>query len=230
MVRFVFTDRKGGVSAPPFSSFNLGAHVGDDAAAVAANRERLVRNLSVDSVAWMDQVHSVAVRVVAEPPTGPVPATDGLVTRTPGLALAVLVADCIPVLAYDEAAGVIGVAHAGRLGAAAGIGTTLIRTMSDQGADPGRISVVLGPAICGSCYEVPAGMQTEVGLLLPGSATTTSKGRPGLDLPAGLERQFRATGVVTVKRDGRCTLEDQYLFSHRRQAPTGRQAGVIWLL
>jgi YfiH family protein len=228
-VRYRFTDRKGGVSAPPFSAFNLGSHVGDDPAAVSANRSRLVDQVGIGAIVWMDQVHSATVQVVTAATAEPVAATDGMVTRTPGLGLAVLVADCVPVLAYDEVAGVIGVAHAGRTGAAAGIGAALIGVMVGQGADPARITAILGPSVCGRCYEVPETMRDAVAQELPGSSSVTDRGTPALDLPAGLEHQLRAAGVARVRRDPRCTLEDDTLFSHRRQAPTGRQAGVIWL-
>ena len=227
-VGWTFTDREGGASAPPFAAFNLGAHVGDDPGAVATNRAALAAAHGLSDIAWMDQVHSATVAVVTAAGEGPVSATDGLVTRTPGLGLAVLVADCVPVLAADPSAGVVGVAHAGRPGAAAGIVHRLVDTLFAQGATTDGLQVVLGPSICGRCYEVPAAMQTEVAAALPGSAVDTRWDTPGLDLPAGIARQFAERGV-TVSVDGRCTLETPTLFSHRRGAPTGRQAGLIWL-
>lgn len=225
---YLFTDRKGGASAPPFSSFNLGGSVGDDPAAVRANRRRLAELVGARPV-FMDQVHSADVRIVtdAEPPV--LPATDGLVTRMPGLALVALAADCVPVLAHDPGALVVGAAHAGRNGAAAGIATRLLDAMVTLGAEPSRIEVILGPAICGRCYEVPAGLRADVDAALPGSAATTSWGTPALDLRAGIAAQLATAGVARVLTDPRCTLEDDSLFSHRRGAPTGRQAGVIWL-
>lgn len=220
------------MSAPPFSSLNLGAHVGDDPAAVSANRELLRERLGLDAIVWMDQVHSAVVRPVLTVPDGPVLRADGLVTRSPGIGLGVLVADCVPVLAVDEVGGVVGAAHAGRRGAAAGIGAELIRSMVAAGARPDRIAVVLGPAVCGGCYEVPAAMRDEVERDLPGSAARTRGGTPALNLAAGLTRQFTALGVRSVRSDGRCTVEDGSLFSHRRAGvtgSTGRQAGVVWL-
>lgn len=226
-MRVLFTDRRGGVSAPPFSSFNLGGHVGDDPAAVAANRSRLHEQLGAP-VVYMDQVHSATVGIVDRPGEG-FPATDGLVTALRGVALAVLVADCVPVVAWDPGAGVVGVAHAGRRGAAGGIAVNLVSALESLGAEVSRIRVILGPAICGHCYEVPAEMRDEVEAALPSSASTTLAGTPGLDLRAGLDRQLRARGVASVETDPRCTFEDDSLFSHRREAPTGRQAGVIVL-
>lgn len=162
-------------------------------------------------------------------PVGPLPATDGIVTDRPGLALAVLAADCVPVLAEDVEAGVVGAGHAGRRGAAAGLLTALIEAMTGRGARPDRLRLTLGPAICGRCYEVPTPMQDEVEAQLPGSAVTTWTGTVGLDLRAGLAAAAGRLGVRSVTVDPRCTYEDPGLFSHRRDAPTGRQAGLIWL-
>jgi YfiH family protein len=118
--------------------------------------------------------------------------------------------------------------HAGRRGAAAGIAVRALAKMAELGAAADRIEVLLGPAICGRCYEVPEPMRDEVETALPGSATSTHRGTPGLDLRAGLARQFAESGVAEVIIDNRCTYTDPDLFSHRRGAPTGRLAGLIW--
>jgi len=229
-VQYLFTDRKGGVSAPPFSSLNLGRRVGDDPAAVAENRARLTARLGGARPVFMQQIHSATVRTIGGDGLGEdVAQTDGLVTDRPGIALAVLAADCVPILAFDEEAAVIGVAHAGRLGSAAGIGAELVAAMTGLGADAHRMTLILGPAVCGRCYEVPDAMRDEVDASLPGSATVTRSGSPALDLRAGLAAQLAALGVCDVRTDPRCTMEDPTLFSHRRDARTGRQAGVIWL-
>jgi polyphenol oxidase len=237
VIRRVFTTRAGGASRGPYAAFNLGGGVGDDPAAVAANRARLATavGLPAPQVVWMKQVHGIAVRIVDPPgadpaadrPTPP-EAMDGIVTTATDLGLAVLVADCVPLLAGDPRSGVIGAAHAGRLGAAAGIDLALLDTMARAGASVAAVEVLMGPAICGRCYEVPAAMRDEVDAALPGSASTTSRGTPGLDLRAGLARRLRARGVAGVVVDPRCTYEDPDLFSHRRSAPTGRLAGLIW--
>jgi copper oxidase (laccase) domain-containing protein len=101
--------------------------------------------------------------------------------------------------------------------------------MRRLGARPAGTEALLGPAICGSCYEVPAGLQAEVERQLPGSACRTRAGTPGLDLRAGLAGQLAALGVARVVVDPRCTAEDPELYSYRRDGVTGRQAGVIWL-
>ncbi|MEZ5213078.1 peptidoglycan editing factor PgeF [Gordonia sp. PP30] len=230
-VRRVVTTRAGGVSRPPYDSFNLGDHVGDDPAAVAANRTRLATDLGLAprDVVWMEQIHSRTVTVVDGPVTEPVPATDALVTTAEGLALAVLTADCVPLLLSDDEAGVIAAVHAGRVGARIGIVPAVLDTMIGLGARPERIGVLLGPAASGERYEVPPEMQRDVEKHLPGSACRTAKGTAGLDLRAGIERQLRAAGVTGIAVDPRCTIADPDLFSHRRGAPTGRLASVIWM-
>jgi len=223
------------MSKAPYDSFNLGGAVGDDPAAVAANRARLAAaaGLSADRLVWMRQVHGANVATVADTagsgePIG-MPDADGIVTAAAGLGLAVLVADCVPILAADPVAGVIAAVHAGRRGAAAGIAKVAVAKMVALGASPDRIEVLLGPAICGGCYEVPESMRAEVERALPGSASTTDRGTPGLDLRAGLAGQFSDLEVAEIVVDKRCTYTDPDLYSHRRGAPTGRLAGLIWL-
>jgi YfiH family protein len=227
----VTTTRAGGVSAPPFDTFNLGDHVGDDPAAVAANRKRLAAavGLTDDRVVWMNQVHGDRVIVVDEPVDGPVADTDGLVTTIPRLALAVMTADCVPVLMADARAGVVAAVHAGRIGAQNGVVVRAVEAMLGAGAHADDISVLLGPAVSGRNYEVPAAMADEVEAALPGSRTTTSRGTPGLDLRAGIARQLTGLGITAVDVDPRCTVEDRNLFSHRRDAPTGRLASLVWM-
>ncbi len=229
-VRRVVTGRAGGVSVPPYDTFNLGDRVGDAAGAVSANRDRLARAIGADPerLVWMEQVHGVAVEIVRQPPGGPVTGTDALVTRTPGVVLAALVADCVPVLLADPAAGVVAAVHAGRVGARAGIVGSVLTAMVELGADPAATDALLGPAVCGGCYEVPAAMRDDVQVHLPGSATTTRGGAPGLDLRAGIAAQLDALGVAQIVTDRRCTAEDRTLYSHRRDGVTGRQAALVW--
>ncbi len=230
-IRRVTTTRSGGVSGPPFDSFNLGDHVGDDPAAVAANRARLgaAIGLGADRVVWMNQVHGDRVEVVDGPRDGPVDDTDALVTATPRLALAVVTADCVPVLLADARAGVIGAVHAGRVGAQRGVVARTVEAMLARGAHAGDISALLGPAVSGRNYEVPAAMAAEVEATLPGSRTTTAAGTPGLDLRSGIACQLRDLGVKSIDIDPRCTVADPALFSHRRDAPTGRLASLVWM-
>lgn len=230
-VRRVTTTRSGGVSRAPFDSFNLGDHVGDDPAAVAANRARLAASIGLpnDRVVWMNQVHGDHVEVVDMPRPQPVDATDALVTAAPRLALAVITADCVPVLMADARAGVIGAAHAGRVGAANGVVLRTLEAMLAAGAHTHDISVLLGPAVSGPNYEVPEEMAADVEVNLPGSRTRTPAGTPALDLRAGIARQLVDAGVSAIEIDPRCTVADPALFSHRRQAPTGRLASLVWM-
>jgi len=227
----VFTSRAGGVSAAPYDSFNLGTHVGDDTADVAVNRARLaeVLGLPEERFVWMEQLHTNTVTLIDGPSATPVEATDALVTREKDLALCVLVADCTPVLLSDHTAGVIGAAHAGRMGARNGIVKNTVEAMVELGAEPSRIQVLLGPAAAGQSYEVPEGMALDVEKHLPGSRTRTKKGTPGIDVRAGLVRQLLSLGVTHIDADPRDTITDTDFFSHRREGVTGRQAGVIWM-
>lgn len=230
-IRRVTTTRAGGVSKPPFDTFNLGDHVGDDPGAVAENRTRLATavGLRAGRVVWMNQVHSDRVEVVDGPREAAVDETDALVTRTARLALAVVTADCVPVLMADARAGVAAAVHAGRVGAARGVVTRTVEAMVELGAQPDDISALLGPAVSGHNYEVPAAMADEVEAALPGSRTTTAAGTPGLDLRAGIACQLKGLGVTAIDIDPRCTVADPTLFSHRRDAPTGRLASLVWM-
>ena len=227
----VFTAKAGGVSSSPYDSFNLGDHVGDASEDVASNRQRLadVLGLAPEQFVWMEQLHTNTVTVVDGPQSEPVEATDAVVTTQPGLALCVLVADCVPVLLSDHNAGVIAAAHAGRLGARNGIVKKTVEKMVELGANPANIQVLLGPAAAGASYEVPLEMARDVESRLPGSMTKTSKGTTGLDIRAGLVRQLLSLGVTHVDADPRDTVTDTDFFSYRREGTTGRQAGVIWL-
>ncbi|OZC91915.1 laccase [Rhodococcus sp. 06-412-2C] len=230
-VRRVSTTRAGGVSAPPFDTFNLGDHVGDDPSAVEANRRRLGERLGmgVERLVFMEQVHGRTVTVVDGPVAEPVPMTDAVVTTQRDLGLVVLTADCVPILLSDEEAGVIAAVHAGRVGARIGIVPRVVEAMVELGAVPARIGAFLGPAASGRQYEVPAAMRADVDKHLPGSATTTVRNTPGLDIPAGVRAQLLAAGVSAVAQDPRCTIEDRTLFSHRREGSTGRIASVVWM-
>lgn len=230
-VRRVVTTRAGGRSTGAFSTFNLSTGVGDDPAAVRANRRRLSVELGIP-VVFLEQVHGtsvVTVDALPEPGAPDRPAADAAVTALPGVGLAVLSADCVPLLLADPVAGVVGAAHAGRIGAAAGVLPATVAAMQALGARVEALEVLLGPAVCGGCYEVPAAMQADVESRLPGSAVRTRRGTSGLDLRAGLHRQLVELGVGRIGRDPRCTLEERDLYSHRRDTRTGRQAAITWL-
>ncbi|WP_214320144.1 peptidoglycan editing factor PgeF [Nonomuraea sediminis] len=228
-IQVAVTDRHGGVSSPPYGSRNLGGLVGDDPEAVRANRESVARELGVRAVVFMRQVHSADVAYVSEPFGTDAPPMDGVFTGEPRLALASLGADCPAVLVGDPEARLVGAAHSGRPGTEAGIATALVEAMAAKGADPARMVALVGPGACGRCYEVPADLRERVAAAVPETFSTTSWDTPALDLRAGIEAQLRAAGVVDVRHDARCTIESAELYSHRREQPGGRFAGLIWL-
>ncbi|MCA1693404.1 MAG: peptidoglycan editing factor PgeF [Actinobacteria bacterium] len=225
-VRFAVSDRGGGTSGPPYDSLNLALHVGDDPRAVAVNRSRLAAALGVVSIVWMEQVHGRTVAVVDRAHEVP-PVADALVTRRRGLALAVLVADCTPVLVADPDAGVIGVAHAGRRGLAAGVVPALVAAMVEQGGQ--HLQARIGPSICARCYPVPAKLQAEVAGVVPAARARTRDGSPALAISLGVRAQLTAAGVAVQTLPG-CSAEDSTLFSYRRaDGRTGRYGGFAWL-
>ncbi|MFE9361624.1 peptidoglycan editing factor PgeF [Streptomyces sp. NPDC006978] len=230
---FAFTDRWGGVSAVPYEELNLGGAVGDDPAAVGANRARAARALGLDPalVVWMNQVHGREVAVVEGPwgDTRDIPAVDAVVTARRGLPLAVLTADCTPVLLADPAAGVVAAAHAGRPGLVAGVVPAAVEAMIALGAEPPRITAHTGPAVCGRCYEVPEQMRAEVAGVVPASWSQTSWGTPAVDVTAGVHAQLAEFGVTDRHSSPFCTLESGDHFSYRRDRTTGRLAGYVWL-
>ncbi|MFB7173973.1 peptidoglycan editing factor PgeF [Streptomyces sp. NPDC056254] len=230
---FAFTDRWGGVSAVPYEELNLGGAVGDDPAAVLANRALAARSLGLDPdlVVWMNQVHGRDVAVVDGPwgADTAIPAVDAVVTARRGLALAVLTADCTPVLLADPVAGVAAAAHAGRPGLVAGVVPAAVEAMVSLGAEPGRIVARTGPAVCGHCYEVPAEMRESVAAAVPAARAETSWGTPAVDVVAGVHAQLEEAGVVNGLRSPVCTLESRDHFSYRRDRVTGRLAGYVWL-
>jgi polyphenol oxidase len=230
-VHMTITDRFGGASSAPYDSRNLGGAVGDDPATVRHNRDKTAAELGLDParVVYMRQVHSADVAYVTEPFGAEPPALDAVVTGEPGLGLCVLVADCVPVLVADPRAGLVGAAHSGRAGTALGVVPALVRAMAGRGADPARMTALVGPSACGRCYEVSAELRDDVAASLPETWSTTRRGTPALDVRAGVAAQLAAEGVADVRHDDRCTIESPELYSYRRDRTTGRFAGYVWL-
>lgn len=226
--RFVVSDRHGGVSGPPYDHLDLALHVGDDQAAVLANRSRFAADLGVapDHVVYVDQVHGDTVLQVDAPLDGRTPQADGLVTRTPGLALAVLVADCVPVMLVDAEAGVAGVAHAGRRGMVAGVAVRVVEAMRDLGAT--SVIGVLGPSVCPRCYTVPLELREQVAAVHPETRSVDRWGKPAIDVAAGVLAQLAPLSIDVEQLPG-CTVEDPDLFSYRRDGVTGRFVGAVVL-
>lgn len=211
------------------SAGNLALHVGDNAAAVRARRSALEQRMGIKagSLRFMNQVHSATVVPVEPGPAeGAPPEADALLSADGSVPLAVMVADCLPVIfAGTGPRGVItAAAHAGRRGLLDGILPSTAAAMRAEGA--ASLQAWIGPGVCGRCYEVPAGMLAEASHL-PAAASQTSWGTPALDLPGAAQVQLQELGVDVHAVPG-CTMEEPELFSHRRDAPTGRFAGLIW--
>ena len=227
-VRAVVSTREGGASLPPWASFNLGSHVGDDARAVAANRARLGAAIGAEPV-WLEQVHGCAV-ADADRAAG-VPEADAAVARMRGRACAVMVADCLPVLFCDDDAAVVAAAHAGWRGLAAGV---LERTVERMGVTPRRVRAWLGPAIGPTAFEVGDEVRAAFVGADPGAtAAFVAGGVPGkwlADLCALARRRLTLAGVERIDGGSVCTVADPaHFYSYRRDGTTGRFAALIWL-
>jgi YfiH family protein len=221
----LFTTRRGGVSLAPFDTLNLGRSTTDDVAAVNENRERLLRlaSLSHERLATAGQVHGA--RVVEAVAPGHHPDCDALVTRQPGVVLAVTTADCMSLLYH--APGVVGVAHSGWRGTAEAMPVSALEAVCRlAGCAPDAVSVAIGPAIRGCCYEVGE----DVAARFPSAAVRPTDGKPRLDLPTAARIALIAAGVSPERLEDTdaCTCcEPRWYFSHRRDhGRTGRHWGV----
>jgi YfiH family protein len=220
-MKYRFTNRTGGASSGAFASLNLGTHVSDDLTTVLTNRELLAKELG--PVQYMSQVHGNRV-VIVEEVTDEDPTADALVTGIPGISLAVQVADCIPLLLHSDEA--VAAVHVGRKGLVNGVALAALDVMREMGSK--EISAIIGPSICGRCYEVSQEIHDEVIALHPSARAVTTQGTPALDLTAALMVVLESAGVA-IKDESRCTFEDGSLYSYRRDGVTGRQAGIISL-
>ncbi len=236
-VDWAITDRWGGSSQGMHAGFNLASHVGDDPAAVETNRHRLARafDVAVADLRLMDQQHGAGVEVVSgdspDRPSGPTApalrACDALITADPGLVLVTLVADCTPVLVLDRSAGLVAAVHAGRKGLIAGTVPAAIKRMHALGAREPQ--ALVGPSICGRCYEVPAAFRDTAAEAAKAAHAVSWTGTPAIDVAAGVVEQLHGLEVPTVWLPG-CARESDDLYSHRRDGRTGRYAGVVRLL
>jgi YfiH family protein len=228
VVDVAFTGRSAGRGSGPYAGLNLGGHVGDDPAAVEDNRRALATELTLprERIVFMNQVHGSEVVEVTGPWSSPAPEADGIVSRASDLALAVLVADCVPVLLHDADAGVVGAVHAGRPGMLAGIVGSAVAAMCDLGARSIRATV--GPSVCGRCYEVPGDLARAAAAASPAAAARSWTGTPAIDVGAGVVEQLVANHVAVHWVPG-CTRESGDLYSYRRDRRTGRFAGLVAL-
>jgi YfiH family protein len=217
-----FTNRSGGISQGVYSSLNLGDHVGDELADVLANRQ-IIEKLH-GPVQFMNQVHGGRI-VIIESVTDEQPTADALVSGIPGVTLAVMVADCIPLLLTSPQ--VVAAVHVGRRGLVNEIALKTLDLMREMGAQD--ISAIIGPAICGTCYEVSSEIFDEVVAQFPLASSKTNSGTYALDLPKALAAALMSNGVKSITDQKLCTVENHELFSYRRDGVTGRQVGLVSL-
>jgi len=229
-VRAAFTERAGGASLAPYDSLNLGDHVGDLASAVAQNRRRLREALSLPAEPlWLEQVHGIGVLDADRLDGRVAPRADAAVTRQCGRVLAVLVADCLPVLFATRDGGAIAVAHAGWRGLAAGVLEATIAAL----AAPEPPHAWLGPSIGARHFEV--GEEVREAFVAQDAAAALAfapneRGRWLCDLHALARMRLAALGVKSVAADSSCCYEQpRRFYSYRRDGVTGRMAALIWL-
>lgn len=223
VAKWGFTDRLGGSSNPPFDSLNVATHVGDNQIAVAFNRSKVLAEFGYSDATWPGPVHGIDIGLV-EKPLGLFPDVDGLITKRTKNVLATLGADCVPLIAVEVEKKIALSGHVGWRGAAAGFHNSVIDAIEAQGGDLNKTQILLGPAICGNCYQVPKDRIDEVAATLPAARLSN-----GLDLRIGLVQIFKPL-VKSIEIVGDCTFESKDLFSHRRDGQTGRQAGLVVLL
>jgi YfiH family protein len=239
------TTRHGGRSAGPYRGLDLAFHVGDDPGAVAENRALVCEALDVPSLTVPDQRHGRAVAVVDAASAGAghrsqadaeatLPATDALVTDLPGVALAILVADCAPIVLYDPARRALGVAHAGRRGVVLDVVGATVGVLAERfGSAPADLLVGVGPCIGAESYELGGPELAETRAALGDDLlTTTRPGHARFDLPGAVLRRLGEAGVAVeqIQTAGVDTLAaDADLFSHRAERPCGRFALVAAL-
>lgn len=225
-VRACVTTRSGGVSLPPYDSFNLGDHVGDAPDAVAENRRRLTAEFGIQP-AWLKQVHGV---VVADANPAVIAEADASWTATPGIACTVMTADCLPALFCDRAGTRVAAAHAGWRGLANGV---LEATVDRLNVEPHDVMVWLGPAIGPQAFEVGTEVREAFVTVHPETAKAFVPGaQPGkfiADIYALARIRLAAHGVTSVYGGGECTVSDPRFYSYRRTPQGGRFASLIWL-
>ncbi len=229
-VKCLMTTREGGVSVTPWASFNLGDHVGDTPAHVAANRGRLRQKLPAEPE-WLKQVHSARVVEIGREPH---PEADASFTRQTGQVSAVLTADCLPVLFCDRAGSVVAAAHAGWRGLADGV---LEATVAAMQVPPGEILAWLGAAIGSKAFEVGGDVRQAFVAQHSGAAeafvphpSTGAAPKWLADIYQLARVRLNHAGVCAIYGGGRCTFtEADSFYSYRRDGVTGRMASLIWL-
>ncbi|AKC88173.1 laccase [Pseudoxanthomonas suwonensis] len=236
VVAFTTLRQGAGASHAPFDRFNLGARCGDDPAAVAANRAELASGFGLPSPpAWLRQVHGTGVFRFevsgGHDAAADEPEADAAVTSVPGAVLAILTADCLPVVFAAADGSEVGAAHAGWRGLASGV---LEATVAAMRTPASRLLAWLGPAAGPQAYEVGAEVRDAFVAVDPGAGDAFAATRPGhwcVDLYALARRRLQAAGVpaASIHGGGLCTISDpRRFYSHRRDQRTGRMATVVW--
>lgn len=232
-IRHGFFTREGGVSSGIYQSLNCGLGSNDDRAAVTENRARVARHLTghldapATAVVTVHQTHSAtAVTIDAPLPRDNLPKADAIVTRTPGLVIGALAADCTPVLFADAEARVVAAAHAGWRGATGGVLEAAIAAMVAAGATQSRIRAAVGPCINQAAYEVGPEFEADVLALDAGNARffarATPSSRPHFDLPAYVAARLGRAGIGAIERRSPCTdRNESEFFSYRRSQRLG---------
>lgn len=227
-VRTLITTRQGGCSLQPFNSFNLGTHVGDDAEAVATNRE-LLRSQLPSEPAWLNQVHGTHVVNAAEVGDSSLDA-DASVANQPGTVCVVMTADCLPVLLCNDEGTVVAAAHAGWRGLCDGV---LEASVAATGADPASLMAWLGPAIGPDAFEVGAEVRAAFMATDPAADhafVAIGEDKYLADIYLLARQRLAALGIDRVYGGDFCTVIDrERFFSYRRDKITGRMASLIWL-
>lgn len=215
-VKVIALSRNGGLSNAPFNSLNLADYVGDESQAVRANLALVTELAGASGIAVMSATHGNKVNVVSS--LGLAPSGDGLVTRESNLALLALTADCVGFALTDSVSGVIAVGHAGWRGVLANVMQSVVDTFVLSGGKLAQTKAVIGPAICGSCYEVPRDRVSEFS-----EHPTAIFDETHLDLRAGV-RSVLAKQIDAIYEFPGCTQESEDLFSYRKASgqPTGR--------
>lgn len=231
-VRAAVSTREGpGVSQAPFGRFNLGLRSGESADVVASNRDALQQALALPAAPrWLHQVHGSTVAELGPLPGAHEPQADAAVSRVPGTVLAILTADCLPVLFCADDGSAVGAVHAGWRGLAAGV---LEATIEQMQVAPSRLLAWLGPCIGGPSYEVGEEVRAAFVNRSCGAASCFTPTRPGhwhCDLAALARQRLAAAGIARVHGGGFDTFTDTRFYSYRREgARSGRFASLVWL-
>lgn len=241
-VKHAFFTREGGVSEGIYASLNCGLGTKDKPESVLENRARAAQQLGAkpENLCSLSQVHSKEVMIIEKPLGTARPEGDGMVTKTPGIALGILTADCAPVLLADPINQVIGAAHAGWRGALAGVARSTVQAMQELGAQPENIIAVIGPCIAQKSYDVDLDfskafldVDPTYGVYFSPSATPR---KIGFSLRGFLQHELREAGVAHIEAMDDDTLTDEKrFFSYRRSVQRGepdygRQLSAIMLV